>query len=304
MTRMLDSLITAVVPVRAMRGKLENLAHTLKLSVDLEIDVIIVHDDANDGTSQQLQQLVTKLNTSKVVLIEKSVHSPGHARNIGLSLAKTEWVCFWDSDDLPVPSQYLEMAQAASLNLASVGIGAICSMDEASKRVGARHGLDLTQQDWILDLANMPSFTRMVFRRSFVADVRFPAFRMGEDQCFLRDTDFLNQKIYVSEGISYFYITNFEGQLTRNDLALVDLRFSVNYLVSRLGQATGDMVLFSQGQVLKLFVSAMRLSGRLDWFLHSPGTWFRIAILCIHHPLRVLKILRYLTVNRVTLSGR
>ena len=48
--------LAAIVPVRSMVGKLDNLRFTLHSCAGLPIKIIIVHDDANDGTEEELKQ--------------------------------------------------------------------------------------------------------------------------------------------------------------------------------------------------------------------------------------------------------
>lgn len=301
---MSTSLVSAIIPVRAMRGNLSNLTKTLKLCHGLPIDVFVIHDDAQDGTSQELHKLLDGLGNSRISLVEKNVNSPGLARNIGISLTKTDWICFWDSDDLPNPSAYLEMINASISNYAQISIGGICSMDGHSGNIESTYAVDTAQKNWVLDLVNMPSFTRMAFERSMIGSIRFPSFRMGEDQCFLRDLNFLNYKIYTTAQTCYTYITNFDGQLTRSEIALIDVRRSADHLVSRLSEAEGKMIAFSQGQALKLFMSGLRLPGRLNWMKKSPGTWLGIGLLFLQHPLQTARTVNFLVKNRVRLAGR
>jgi len=301
---MSNSLVSAIIPVRAMKGNLANLTKTLESCTGLAIDIIIIHDDAQDGTSLELHNLVERLGNSNISLVEKNLNSPGLARNIGISQAETNWICFWDSDDLPSPIVYLDMIKVGISNNAQVAIGAINSMDGDSRKIESTHTVDTAQKNWLLDLVNMPSFTRMAFERSMVGSVRFPSFRMGEDQCFLRDLNFLNYNIYTTSQTCYTYITNFDGQLTRNEIALADVRKSVDYLVSRLSKAEGKMAAFSQGQTLKLFISALRLRGKRNWIKQSPRTWLGIGLLILQHPVRVARTVIFLANNRVRLAGR
>ena len=301
---MSNSLLSAIIPVRAMSGNLANLTKTLKSCSGLAIDVLVIHDDAQDGTSLELHKLVEELGNSNISLIEKNVNSPGLARNIGISFTETNWICFWDSDDLPSPTAYLEMIKAGISKNAQISIGAICSMDGHSGKIESTYELDNTRENWLLELVNMPSFTRMVFEREVIGNVRCMDFRMGEDQCFLRDINFLNYKIYTTSETCYTYITNFDGQLTRNEFALADLRHSVDYLVSRLSEAEGKMAAFSQRQALKLFISALRLPGRLNWIKQSPRTWLGIVLLCLQSPLQTARTVIFLSKNRVRLAGR
>ncbi|CAN2171115.1 WcaA Glycosyltransferases involved in cell wall biogenesis [Candidatus Nanopelagicaceae bacterium] len=296
--------LSAIVPIRGMENNLHNLEHTLKHASVMGIEIVLIHDDAGDGTSRELNKLVDKYQNGSISFFESQVNSPGLARNIGIELARGEWICFWDSDDLPIPDAYLKMIAEAEKRNAEIAIGRLESISHSFENVQSSSLNYSRDFDYILNFANMPSFTRMAFRQHLVKDIHFPAFRMGEDQCFIRDSNFLNHPIFVSDETCYRYFTDEPGQLTRDPSALKELTRTVDYLASQLCLATGPMKFFSQAQFLKLFVSGLRNSGRIKWLLESPLTWIRAMKFVFGNPLKAWKIMAFLASNRIKLAGR
>jgi len=60
-------LLTAIVPVHQMGGKLQNLQSWLSDSKD--IDVILVHDFSTDSTQSELEEILSNSNFTHVQLI-------------------------------------------------------------------------------------------------------------------------------------------------------------------------------------------------------------------------------------------
>jgi glycosyltransferase involved in cell wall biosynthesis len=286
-----------------MLNHLDNLDRTLGKCSNLPIEIILIHDDANDGTENQLQALMKKVQGVDLKFKRVSLGSPGLARNEGLNLVTTEWVCFWDSDDLPEPAFYLSMIELAQKKDAKVAIGNISTVPYET--------LDSKSNEEILSnctengfaLANLPGFTRMAFHVDVIGNNRFNAFRMGEDQCFLRDLDFLNFETYLFPSVIYRYVTNFPSQLTRNQEALKDIRKTFLYLSSIYPQTQGKMKDFAFGQLLKVLLGVIRRGGAI-WFLFHSHQAIRTAFIFLSHPIKLVRLGHLLTISRAKLAGR
>ena len=63
-----DLMLSVVIPIRGMFNRLTNLEKTLESLSNLPIQVALVHDDANDGTQQQLEELIKRLGNENISL--------------------------------------------------------------------------------------------------------------------------------------------------------------------------------------------------------------------------------------------
>ena len=212
---MSQPLLSVVVPITKMADKLENLKKSLKIAAHREIEVILVHDVADQETSQQLVRLTEEIPKLNFILKEDEFGNPGEARNAGLKLVSGRWVAFWDSDDLPFVEEFALMVENANRQGASLAIGGIeTSFFESQVRKGIFPAFPVDSRDFVFRLAQMPAFTRMAFRSTDLNTADFPALSMGEDLVFLARSRFLNKKIYIHPKSVYLYILNFPGQLT------------------------------------------------------------------------------------------
>jgi glycosyltransferase involved in cell wall biosynthesis len=160
-----------------------------------------------------------------VHLIESAVGGPGPARNLGLEKTGSEWVCFWDADDLPDVEEVLLM------------IGESNSHDEVL--IGNFQILDLVREltlpvtinrDAMYSIGLNPGLWRMVFRTSSVNRIRFKKIKMGEDQLFLAEYRLASRVKHLHEGIVYQYTLGRLGQLTKNQSSIDEIISSVEKL--------------------------------------------------------------------------
>lgn len=201
---------SAIIPVSRMQGRLKEVEQILS-SIDFpDLEVVIVHDRQDEYTGLELFTLVQKYKHKNITLIEGEFGSPGLARNKGLELATGRWIFFWDSDDEPNVSKFIEMVSEADNYGKKIAIGQFRMRIEAGK---PRNKIFQPQINQVV-LQN--GLWRMAFRRDRISNMRFKNYRMGEDQFFLAETNFKKDEIYFFADIVYIYNNESLGQLTRD----------------------------------------------------------------------------------------
>ena len=89
--------LTIVIPVYNRKALLRHTLDSILRSPWASAPVIVVDNGSTDGTDQFLKIYCSEKTT--VTSVTETVRSAAAARNKGLSLAKTTWVYFFDSDD-------------------------------------------------------------------------------------------------------------------------------------------------------------------------------------------------------------
>lgn len=206
------------MPVTRMAGKLSHLKPLLNECVSLGIEVVIIHDERDSKTGEELREILTQVNSKLVILITKTLHSPGKARNLGIAIAQGDWICFWDSDDKPIPEDFLEMVHQAVDSNHEVALGKFRLIGEVVRKI---YGNSETE------IGRMPGIWRFAFKKDFLKEDTFPDYRMGEDQVFLGRLLVRTQKLFRYQGVVYEYSNNNLGQLTQNRIAILELRFAI-----------------------------------------------------------------------------
>jgi glycosyltransferase involved in cell wall biosynthesis len=73
----------------------------------LKWEMIVVENHSSDDGPEQVERLAAVDQRIRLVRAPETVRGPGDARNLGLSLARGDWVLFLDADDL-IASNHLE----------------------------------------------------------------------------------------------------------------------------------------------------------------------------------------------------
>jgi glycosyltransferase involved in cell wall biosynthesis len=212
-------MLTAVVPVKNMAGKLANMRSWVTALENNEIKVVIVEDGEDAETLLELQEIKASSKSKQITIISGNYGSPGLARNAGLDLVTSKWVAFWDSDDLPSPEKYIDMVQAAERQGAQYAIGRFATFDLATESKLISSSIGLSSED----IALSPGIWRWVFRTDFIGTTRFIDAKMAEDQVFLMEMATWDSKGTVFNDFIYQYFQNVDGQLTSNSAAISDL---------------------------------------------------------------------------------
>lgn len=219
--------LSAIVPISRMAGKLENLRSWIFTALDSDVQIILIHDHQDENTSKELNHLFAEVNDKNLILIEGKFGGPGMARNKGLELATGDWICFWDSDDIPNVQNVIE--QIKNLKNIDVIIG---SYTETDYKTGHAREKPLNQINLERNLTESPGIWRFVFRNEIAKQLKFLDSRMGEDIDFICKVRLFDKRIIICAETFYTYFVNFEGQLTRNVKAIADLHKTLLNILS------------------------------------------------------------------------
>lgn len=89
--------ITIVIPAYNRKALLKHTLDSIKRSPMSGVPVIVVDNGSTDGTVEMLDSYTT--HNPCVTFVQEPQRSAAAARNKGLSIVKTTWVYFFDSDD-------------------------------------------------------------------------------------------------------------------------------------------------------------------------------------------------------------
>jgi len=253
-----EIFLSVIIPITRMAGRLENLGRTLSECKSKQIEFILIHDEQDPKTHNELEELVKKFGYLNLKLFKKSFHSPGLARNFGSHQSIGKWFCFSDADDLPQISNLLKVSQLAEKYDAQLAIGSISIVSNEKEVIIKSKILEERLLKNIVLFANNPAFTRFVFKSDVFKSVVFPKTKMGEDQVYLSRTKFLDNKIYLSDELLYVYFVNLPYQATKNNTSLEELPCAIELLRQALPDSSAEMKTFIEAQIMKTSISCLK----------------------------------------------
>lgn len=273
-------MLTAIVPVSDMAGRLQNLENWLSEIHHLDIQVIIVHDFRDSVTEKQLLSILAALNSSKIVFLSGVFGSPGAARNMGLERADSNFVCFWDSDDLPHPQAIISELKTHSSDC-DVLVGQYVRSSENSKDRPHTQSQDRS----INDIAINPGLWRVIFRRDFVSSVKFKTMRMGEDQLFLAEIMALKPRVSFTLTVFYDYFVGHPGQLTQSPPAIFELFDAYREILTLRKGTSGREFEFNSFIISRMTLTLVKFAVRNKAVFLALKYIFSPSNLITRHPL-------------------
>ncbi len=181
---MMGKLLSVVVPIGPGDKRISSVGEWLSAALAEDIEVILVHDSFNREEKENFEDLIERNKHKNLKAISVNCGNPGQTRNEGLMYASGKWLAFWDSDDLPLISEFLTMVLQAENNGSELCIGGFRTRDVKTNDLNY-FSIGLNPAGILQEIAAYPGIWRFAFQLDLVQDIKFESFSMGEDQAFL-----------------------------------------------------------------------------------------------------------------------
>jgi glycosyltransferase involved in cell wall biosynthesis len=247
-------LISAIVPIAGFPNSTDQIESWIRNSDLSHFEVILVIDSEDDKThdeTQRIAQVLRDLATVKV--LTSKARNPGGTRNSGLSSASGNWIVFWDCDDTPNPSQFLEMIKQAIEVEADIAIGEYANQSGVNKLVKT---CDVTTRENILEtIALNPGIWRFAFKSELAKSFNFLEMKMAEDQIYLASIFETKPDLYIFKEHVYTYWRYQSNQLTTSNSALNQLVVALDFFIGKYKHKQCDPLLMV---IMRLTFSAVK----------------------------------------------
>jgi hypothetical protein len=262
-----NPVLSVVIPVTKMAGKLENLGSWLHSVNGYSIEVIIVHDVQDDRTAIELNSLLGAIRSDKILLFEGQFDSPGLARNEGIRHVNGTWIAFWDSDDIPILEKVFQSIEGA-LSEASTLICSFQVVSHETKQI-LWSAPRFKTTDNSAQISSFPGLWRMIFKNELIQGSKFREFKMAEDQLYLIENNLVNNDVIFTDAITYSYFVGFPNQLTSQKEKIADLADVISAIVKLQKRRWSklDLRLIARITLTALTKGNLRVKNKTIWLL-------------------------------------
>jgi glycosyltransferase involved in cell wall biosynthesis len=274
--------VTGVIPVGNLIKDEINLVRIIRLSKNYPIKLLIVMDCQDGEAIREFKEGNAEILSEQVQILESKCGNPGGARQAGLQFVDTDWVCFWDSDDLPDFQNIISSLEKTAPS-SKILIGGFTVVDLDGKNIKLNKFEIACPECCMRELARNPGLWRIAVRFEILKNIHFKNLLMGEDQLFIAEILALGEEIEFNEENFYFYYAYNPNSLTKNSRAFLDLRLAsicMREILHKSNNTHFDTIL--RMYIFILFSSLKRLSIKS-----------KISILgkLIEHPLIVARVI-------------
>ena len=112
-------MITVIIPVYNSSSTLEQCINSILLQSYADIEIIIVNDGSSDNSRDICAMYSEKYGN--ILTIDSAHIGVSGARNLGLEMAKGEFIAFCDADDIYLPDAFISMLKAINNTDAVIG---------------------------------------------------------------------------------------------------------------------------------------------------------------------------------------
>ncbi len=209
--------LSIIVPVYNMAadGKLEYCLDSLVNQTVEDYEIIAVDDCSGDESFQILKKYEARFPEKFHAVHSEVNRHQGGAKNIGLKMAKGDWIGFIDSDDWIAPDMYERLIKRAESTGADLAGCDYCLTDEHSMKVGQIVPNNKKGQSGILNkekraslILDGGSLVVKIFRRSMIIGnaLWFPEDIFYEDNALGNSYLVLAKHFeYIEEPMYYYY---------------------------------------------------------------------------------------------------
>lgn len=205
-------LVTVITPVYNAEPFLEKtIESVINQSIGFKnIEFIIVDDQSTDGSRQIIWDYATKYRNIKAVFLKENTGSPAAPRNLGIELAKTDWLTFLDADDWLHEEGVKVLYDLAKTTGDNYVAGRTMKAESGGYKIVGEHQSAIERRSvspfTIKHIFQHLGPTARMMKRKLLMDrnIRFPHLKFAEDKQFFIDVLINCPTISTTKGVVYY----------------------------------------------------------------------------------------------------
>ena len=108
----MNSKISVIIPVFNVKEYLQEAIDSIVIQKEFLHEIIIIDDGSTDGSGELLETLYSNIEFIKIV--HKENQGQGLARNLGTDLSSSDFIFYFDSDDIAKPGLFKKFCTVLS----------------------------------------------------------------------------------------------------------------------------------------------------------------------------------------------
>lgn len=204
-------LVSVIVPVYKVEPYLHRCVDSILIQTYANLEIILVDDGSPDNCGQICDEYARK--DKRIKVIHKKNGGQSEARNVGLDMAKGEYVTFVDSDDW-IHNQYIEILYndiiQANADVSMCTFVRISAMYSNDKKI-ATHKVEVLNKEQAIErtlyqkkLDSSP--WDKLYKRNLFDGLRFTVGRIYEDlEIIYQIYDRATILTYTTEALYYYF---------------------------------------------------------------------------------------------------
>lgn len=210
----MEKLISIIVPIYNVEDYLERCLASISKQTYKNLEIILIDDGSTDKSAEICDRFAEK--DQRIVVVHKENEGVSAARNLGMRMAKGEYIGFIDSDDYIDLNMYETLYTAIENKNADL---AVCGFEQVringqTQVNDAHENIDWSKKNIIANYFTqgiikeiMYAPVNKLYRKSMLSDLYFNTkYRMGEDILFVFEcVERMNKMVYV-QGAFYHYV--------------------------------------------------------------------------------------------------
>ena len=232
-----DILLSVIIPVYNKVKYLPKCIESILKNKSHHTEFIFIDDGSNDGSENILDSYAD--GETGFFVIHTQNRGVSMARNMGLEIARGEYIGWIDPDDY-ISSKWFTEIYPHMLSNYDLIMFEMCMVDGSNERYNfyAKNSCTINKDKFIWDLQNgykiQSHLCSKIFKKSLFEGVKFPIdFAFGEDFSVMHEVAIKVNSVKYIHSILYFYIQHSDSLVNDNRAVLKKNLISIRLNVSR-----------------------------------------------------------------------
>ena len=211
--------VSVIIPVHNCYEYLERCLGSIERGTLRELEVIVVDDGSSDDSLNLIKRKCLKDTRFSWISLSRPSGHPGTPRNIGLAIARGDYVGFVDADDWVGPNYFADLyrvANAEDLDIVSAGRFFRVETQKTVEVKFEYYSLSSGDKLNFLESNYFSNIWNRIYKRSILlsAGIYFPSIYISEDFCFSVAIHLAAKTSKQIQGGSYHYTYNRSSSTT------------------------------------------------------------------------------------------